>query len=193
MANNSPKELATKKKTSCTVKSTKSSSNKSSKKLQKSVSKNLTKELKKNPIALICGILFLVIGSVLGIFGYKLITTNDKYFMNDYQYTSNKVNTNGETARELYGDMGSEVAILFVEEEYVELGVTCICFGVDKSQEVTTKYYYREDISYDAIEVNSIDTSISGFYYVCYFNDTLKYSNVELIRNVIVVEVENNG
>ena len=43
------------------------------------------------------------------------------------------------------------------------------------------------------IDVETVDTSISGFYYVTYTNSTFKYKNVVLIRTIQVMEVENNG
>ena len=93
---------------------------------------------------------------------------------------------------ELNSSLGNiDTQLQDLEEEYQEPEATCIFFG--KENDVTISYSYREDISYDPIDVETVDTSISGFYYVTYTNSTFKYKNVVLIRTIQVMEVENNG
>lgn len=196
MANEQPKELATKKKStssSSPSSKSKSSSSKSTKKVTKTTTKALTKVAKKNPLgALLIGA-SLVLGLVAGYVGFSVITANDTYEMNAYNYASAGTNIEGESAKDLYGDLGEETAILLLNENYVEAGCKCVVFGKDVSSDINVTYYYREDISHDIEKVEEVDTSRSGFYYACYENTSFKYKSVELIRNIIVVEVEQDG
>lgn len=194
MANNSsPKELATKKKTTSTPSTTSSSNKKSNKKTTKKVEKMVKKTAKKNSAAVVIGGLSLLVGLAGGFFGYKVLTKNDSFEINAYAYVNQTKNLNNETAKDLYPDLGEETAVLFVNEEYKEAGTTCVSFGKDISQDVKTTYYYREDISHDYSQVESVDTSVSGYYYAVYNIENFKYSKIDLIRNIIVLEVEVDG
>lgn len=195
MANKStPKELATKKKsTPSTSKTSSTKSKTTSSKTTKKVTKEVTKIVKKNNTAAILGLACLIAGALGGFVGYKIFTKNDTFEMNEYVYENQMKNVNNETAKDLYPDLGNETAVLFVNEAYKEAGTTCISFNQDITSEVVTTYYYREDISHDYTKVNSVDTSISGYYYAVYNVENFKYSGVDLIRNIIVLEVELDG
>lgn len=181
---NEPKEVARKKKS--TGSSSSSTSKKSYKKTTKKVQKNINKIAHKNPVAIVVIIAFIIIGLLGGFFGISILTKNDTFEMNEYVHQTSR-----DEVTELFGEETFEYTILLLEEEYQEPGATCIFFG--KENDVTITYSYREDISFDPVQVEKIDTSISGFYYVTYTNSTLKYKNVVLIRTIQVMEVENNG
>ena len=181
---NQPKEVAHKKKTSSA--SSSSSSTKKSSKSTKKVKKEINKIAKKNPIGIVFIIAFIIVGLLGGFLGISVLTKNDTFEMNEYVHQTSR-----EEVTELFGKETLEYTILLLEEEYQEPGATCIFFG--KENDVTISYSYREDISYDPINVETVDTSISGFYYVTYTNSTFKYKNVVLIRTIQVMEVENNG
>ena len=70
-------------------------------------------------------------------------------------------------------------------------GVTCKIFGIDLSKSVSVKYFYREDITKDATEVENINLDVAGVYYIEYTSSNFLYKNTTLIRTVIVSEVEN--
>ncbi|MGI6377452.1 MAG: hypothetical protein ACOX0I_00040 [Bacilli bacterium] len=185
-----PRELATKKKRVVSKTSSKSQSNK---KFNSKLSKDISKIAKKNPLTFVILVVFLVIGAVAGYFVVNKIGANDCYEIKAYDYSLAKKNIHDETAKSLYGDLGAETAIIFVDETYKEEGVKCIAFGRDCSNECQVTYYYREDISHDPVIKDKVDSSVAGFYYAVYKSPAFKYKDVELIRNIIVVEVENDG
>lgn len=125
-------------------------------------------------IIISCVIIFLIIGVVGGFFGTKLITKNDTYEMVCYE--------NGQ------------IDIVIGEDEefnrYTELGVKCVAFGKDCSDKYTVTYYYRNDLSEEAVQVENVDTSVEGMYYAVYKAPSKKYSTVKLIRNIIVERSE---
>lgn len=192
---NSPKEFTTKKKTTSKTSLTElpTTSNKKSKKK----SKQISNVVKSNPLGFILIMVCLIFGVVLGTMGVSVLTKNDAYYMNPYNYENAIKNSEGFTAKELFQEAGIEyenqVAFLFVNEEYREEGVTCISLGKDISLECSVEYYYRLDYSHEIEKVDTVDTSISGFYYAKYSTKSFKYANVELIRDIAVVEVELNG
>ena len=119
-------------------------------------------------------LVFLAIGVVGGFLGTRIITKNDVYEMVCFE--------NGQAD------------IIIGEDEdynhYTELGVRCVAFGKDVSDKYTVTYYYRNDLSEDAIEVEKVDTTIEGIYYAVYKAPSKKYSTVKLIRNIIVERSE---
>ena len=72
-------------------------------------------------------------------------------------------------------------------------GVKCTFLGIDIRDSITKTYYYREDISFDAVEVNSIDCSVPGVYYIKYTSSHFAFKKTELVRTIIVTGVENDG
>ena len=141
--------------------------------------KKRTSSSKKSKKALVWtfAIIFLLIGSFGGFLTAKLICKNDVYAMVCYE--------NGETD-----------IVIGQDEEYQyyrELGVKCIAFGRDCSDEYKVTYYYRNDLSMDEVEVDGVDTSVEGIYYAVYTAPSKKYSTVKLIRNIIVLRGEDDA
>ena len=138
----------------------------------KAVKKELSK--KTNQPLIISIVLCLVAGVLIGYFALGFFTKNDGFVMNNYNSEEIDVYIGGE----------SEVT------EYVEKGAKCVAFGKDITEDIVITYKYREDLSFDAVEVNEIDESKAGIYYAIYTVDNLRYKGIELIRNIIVIGEE---
>ena len=136
--------------------------------------KKATKSMKKSAVAWVVVLLFLIVGAVGGFFAHKLAFKNDVYQMVTY--------ANGQA--DVY--IGADEDI----QTYTELGVKCISFGKDVSNECTVKYYYRTDMTEDQVEVAEVDETKPGIYYAVYSNTSKKYKSVTLIRNIIVLGEE---
>ena len=136
------------------------------------IERNMERTIKKNfgIAAIICFILFLIVGGLTGFF----VLRNDKFEMNAY--------SNGEV--DIY--IGEEEEF----QEYKELGVVCKFLGKDISDDVKITYKYREDISFDPVEVDGVDVNTSGIYYAIYTIDHFKYKDITLIMNIIVLREE---
>ncbi len=115
----------------------------------------------------------LIIGILLGGFGLHVLTKDDCFEM---------IQLAGKIDLTIGGEGNPST--------YEELNVKCVAFGQDVSDSVKIKYLYREDITHDTCEVEQIDPSIDGFYYVVYTSTNLKYRTVQLIRNVTVLRSE---
>ena len=113
----------------------------------------------------------LAAGVLLGGFGFHVLTKNDCF--------------------EMVAVAGEDVDITIGGDEnpteYHELGAKCVSFGKDLSNEVKIKYLYREDITQDTREVDMIDPTVAGIYYVVYTSTNFKYKKVQLVRNVNVI------
>ena len=136
--------------------------------------KKAAKSMKKSAIAWVVVILFLILGVVGGFFAHKLAFKDDVYQMVTY--------ANGQA--DVY--IGSDEEL----QTYTELGVKCISFGKEVSNECTVKYYYRADLTQDQVEVSEVDETKPGIYYAVYSNTSKKYKSVTLIRNIIVLGEE---
>ena len=136
--------------------------------------KQAAKSMKKSAVAWIVVLLFLIVGAVGGFFAHKLAFKNDVYQMVTY--------ANGQA--DVYIGADEEF------QTYTELGVKCISFGKDVSNECTVKYYYRTDLTEDQVEVSEVDETKPGIYYAVYSNTSKKYKSVTLIRNIIVLGEE---
>ena len=136
--------------------------------------KKATKSMKKSAVAWAVVLLFLIVGCVGGFFAHKLAFKNDVYQMVTY--------ANGQA--DVYIGADEEF------QTYTELGVKCISFGKDVSNECTVKYYYRTDLTEDQVEVAKVDETKPGIYYAVYSNTSKKYKSVTLIRNIIVLGEE---
>ncbi len=115
-----------------------------------------------------------LVGAVLGGGGLYLLTKNDSF--------------------EMVAAANQEVDLVIGGEEkldhYVELGVKCVAFNKDITDDVKITYLYREDITHDTKEVDTVDPNTAGIYYVVYTSSNFKYRNVQLVRNVIVLGAE---
>ncbi len=165
--------------------------------ISKTQTKKITKNIKKSPILIII-IFALIIGAVAGYFSFT--------YLSDFSMLSYSVN--GEVSKEVdyveiditaYKEQLESQGIqktmneIYESYEIVDEGVTCKFFGVDVSNTITTKYYYREDISYEAEEVSKIDIRTAGVYYIEYTSSHFAFKNTKLIRTIVVMEVENDG
>lgn len=155
------------------------------------------KSVKKSPI-LIVMIISLIIGIVGGFFAFTYLSP---FEMNEY-----KVNGLASVEKDYV-----IIDMLDIKEKYLEEhpsasmeevyssvnlkdeGFTCKFFGIDVSDGVTTKYYYREDISHDHKEVAGIDLQTAGVYYIEYTSNHFAFKDKVLIRTIIVTEVEQDG
>lgn len=115
----------------------------------------------------------LLVGVLVGVFCFQKLTENDCFEM---------VMVDGQTDIEIGGEGNPNT--------YQELGVKCVAFGQDVVNSVKIRYLYREDITHDVQEVDTINPSVDGIYYVVYTSTNIKYQTVQLVRNVIVLRVE---
>lgn len=125
------------------------------------------KYAKKNPAGVIIVVLCLILGIVLGYF-FAARTTG-------------------------YTMVGEDYVALNMYSDYEEQGAKLQILGKDCSADIAISYFYREDISYDATACNGVDTSAAGFYYAVYSSDMFLYRDVQLIRTVEVMRVEDDG
>ncbi len=125
-------------------------------------------------------ILVLVVSVVGGYFAHNLAFKNDVYEMVAV----------GKEVDIVIGGMEEGAA-----QTYTEPGVKCIAFGKDYSKECTVKYFYRNDLTEDQVEVSvsEINASKPGIFYAIYECPAAKYKTVKLIRNIIVLGGEDNG
>ena len=153
--------------------------------------------IKKSPI-LIVAVLFLAIGIVGGFFAYKMLSsfemnnflvngiasTEADYIIVDVsEIKENVLQTNANaTMEEIYSSINLE-----------DKSVTCKFFGIDIKNTVSTKYYYREDISHDTQVIDKIDVTVAGVYYIEYTSSFFAFKNKTLIRTIVITEVENDG
>lgn len=142
--------------------------------VSKSTKKKIKRSMKKSTISWICVILFLIVGAVGGFFAHKLAFSKDVYQMVTY--------ANGEA--DIYIGADEEF------QTYTELGVKCVAFGKDYSKDCTVKYYFRDDLTKEQIEVDKVDETVAGIYYAVYTTPASKYKTVTLIRNIIVLREE---
>ncbi len=138
------------------------------------ISSSIKRKIKKNTALTIGVIVFLVIGAIAGYFSYGYFCKNDCFEM--IAYSNNEIN--------VY--IGPDENL----KTYTELGVKCISFGKDISNKVNITYKYRQDNTFDAVEVESVDCSVAGVYYAIYKIDNIKFKNVTLIRTIFVLNQE---
>lgn len=127
------------------------------------------KIVKKTDGRIFLYIICFVLAAVLGYIALSMFTKNDTFAMVSYT------------------DGGEIDCVINVGDEYIEKGASCIAFG--KEESVNLSYYYRLDEYSDSVEVSEIDTTVAGIYYVKYTCEAIKYSNIELVRTVEVLEI----
>lgn len=123
---------------------------------------------------IILAVVFLAVGLLVGFFGLKFAFSKDTFKLNE-------------------GVMTNEIMYVGPDEayqEYKELGASCISFGKDYSKDVIIKYYYRADLTEEAVEVLEIDETKPGMYYAVYTTKAPRYKSVTLIRNIAVLGEE---
>ena len=159
--------------------------------------KKLSKAFKKSTL-LFVSVIFLVIGVVGGFFAFSKLS----------HFEMNSFVVNGQTGQELdfvtidisaikeeLEKDGTSVTMeeLFSSIKIEDNGVKCTVFGMDLSDTISTKVFYREDISFDAQEVEKIDLQTAGVYYVQYTSSHFLYKSRSLIRTIVVTGVEIDG
>ena len=165
--------------------------------ISKSEKRKIANKVKKSPVLIVC-LLFLIIGALGGYFAFNSLSAFEmlSYSVNGtVSAESDYVIVDLMGQREKLEADGSEVTMeeLYASIDLEDGGVTCKFLGVDVSSTVTTKYYYREDISHDAVTVDAIDVTIAGVYYIEYTSSHFAFSKTTLIRTIIVMGVENDG
>ena len=153
--------------------------------------------IKKSPF-LIVAVLFLIIGIAGGFFAYKMLSSFEmnSYLVNsvasrEKDYIVIDISEIKESVLSTDADATMEEAFALINLE--DKSVTCKSFGIDMSNSVSIKYYYREDISHDTQEVTKIDVTVAGVYYIEYTSSFFAFKNKTLIRTIIVTGVENDG
>lgn len=159
--------------------------------------KKAVNAIKKSPI-LIVAVLFLIIGIAGGFFAYKMLSSFEMntYLVNgvassEKDYVVVDVSAIKESV--LSTDAEATMEEIFSSISLEDNSVTCKFFGIDISDSVSTKYYYREDISHDTQEVTKIDVTTAGVYYIEYTSSFFAFKNKTLIRTIVITEVENDG
>lgn len=140
--------------------------------ISRSEKKQIKKGLKK--VNVLLAVVFLALGVLAGFFGLKFAFSKDTFKLNE-------------------GVMTDEIMYIGQDEyytKYQELGVTCVSFGKDCSKDVKVTYYYRVDLTEEAIEVDKVDETKPGMYYAVYTTTASRYKSVTLIRNIAVLGEE---
>ena len=159
--------------------------------------KKVAKTIKKSPL-LTLAIIFLIVGAVGGFFAYKTLSL---FAMNTFTINGVASAENDYVIVDLMEIKSSYLQAnptAKMEDVYASItlhdnSVNCKFFGMDKTDTITIKYFYREDISHDAKQVEGIDVKTPGVYYVEYTSSFFAFKNSTLIRTIIVTEVENDG
>lgn len=165
--------------------------------LKSSDKKKITKTLKKTTLLIVC-LVFLVIGLVGGYFAHSYLSA---FEMNVFKVNGveseevDYVEVDVSLIKEGLEEEGESVTMekLYSSITLEDGGVKCTIFGIDLSNTISVKYYYRQDISHDAEVVDKIDLKTSGVYYVEYTSSNFLYKSKTLIRTILVTGVENDG
>lgn len=167
----------------------------------KKISKRKVKSFFKNPI-LIIAVVAVILGAIGGFFAIKLTSAfefND-YFVNgvaaaekDYVVVDVSEHKALRFSSDILAGTVVESQDIYETLDLLDKGVSIKFLGKDVSDSITVKYYYREDISHDAVEVGKVDVSIPGVYYVEYTSSHFAYKNTTLIRTIVVTGVEVDG
>lgn len=175
----------------------KNSKSVSTKKLDGNNKKKIVKSVKKSPILLIV-LLMLALGIAGGFFswGYLSPFKMQGYLVNGV--ASEEVDYVVVDISEIKENILKDDPTKTMDEIYESIiledgGVVCKFFGIDVSDTVSVRYLYREDISHDTQDVDKIDISTAGVYYIEYTSSHFAFKNTTLIRTIVVMEVENDG
>lgn len=158
-------------------------------KTSKKTQKKVKKQISKNKGLVVVVVVFLLVGIALGIGSYYYLTKDDCFELLPYEGVAVSENDwlyVGKNSSD--GTMSGDVEN-FVETEG-NFHVKCVAFGKNISDKVTIKYFYRETMLDDAVEVLGVDENVSGYYYAVYQVDNIKYKGVQLIRDIYVLREE---
>lgn len=158
------------------------------------------KKIKKSPV-LIIAVVFMILGALGGFFIAK---STCSFYMNEYKINGKVAEESdyivvdmSEYKQQLENSLGINAGVttsqVYSTMNLEDSGVTAKFLGVDITNSITIKYYYREDISHDIVEVSSVDVKTAGVYYIEYTSSHFAYKNTKLIRTIIVTEVEVDG
>ena len=164
----------------------------------KSKTKKYARKIKKSVILTVIAV-SMIIGAVIGFFAANSL---NKFYMNDFYVAGVKaqeadyIEVDVSKIREsLENGTASSITMeqVYNAASLTDEGVTIKFLGINAKNSVTTKYFYREDISHDIQEVSGIDVSVPGVYYIEYTSSHFAFKNTTLIRTVIVTGVEVDG
>lgn len=163
-----------------------------------SQAKRYVRKIKKSAVLVIISI-FVILGGVIGYLGATKLSV---FSMNDFYVGETKAQEPDYIVvdvSKIREDLeNSENINVSMEEVYAgasltDKGVTIKFLGFDVSDTLTTKYYYREDISYKQKEVDGIDVTVPGVYYIEYTSSHFAFRKTTLIRTIVITGVEVDG
>lgn len=160
---------------------------------------NNQKNITKNPVFIVlvvCLIIGLGIGFLVGSFTTEFKTSDfifngAKTEKNDYlRIELNLIKEDLESEKEDDTPVTSEQIKNAIK---VEDNVTIKFFGKDLSDTIIRKYYYREDMSCETKEVDEIDYTKAGIYYITYTSSHFAFKNHKLMRTIEITGAEIDG
>ena len=133
-----------------------------SKKIKKKIEREAKKEVKSwHPLTLFIVVLTFVIATAGGFFALNFLQKNDKFDL-----------------------VGDKEITLNVGDTYVEPGISesveCLAFGQDQKEKV---FIVEEKTTF-----TEESTKVPGTYFIVYGCSSIKYSNIERVRTIIVSE-----
>lgn len=166
-----------------------------------SKTKKYAKKVKKSPLLAV-----IVVALIVGIIAGLLVTKfTSKFEFKDF-YVAGQASSEKDYAvvdvsahKEKLEGLASLSGTTVTEEQvYLTLsledkGVNIKFLGMDISDSLSVRYYYREDISHDIVAVDKIDVKTAGVYYIEYSSSHFAYKNTKLIRTIVVTGVELDG
>ena len=135
------------------------------KKQTKSKSKKVAKELKNlSAKSILIALLFLVIGSGIGVSGWFFVCRNDKFDL-----------------------IGQDELSLTLDETYADQGVKIIAFGKDDSKNVTIETNLKQNID------GELYAEEAGTYFIKYTTSNFKYGKLFKIQKIRLITFEEVG
>jgi hypothetical protein len=169
--------------------------------LSKREEKKVVNTVKKSPVLIIV-VVSLILGLVGGFLAFTFLSSFEMNVFsvnginsleNDYVVVEMNTLKNDYFAITIFAENEDKMEKFYNSINLKDGGFECKFFGVDISDTVSTKYYFREDISHDYNEVESIDVKTPGVYYIEYKSSHFAFKNKTLIRTIIVTGVEVDG
>jgi len=166
--------------------------------MSSSKAKRYGKKITKSVVLIVIAVT-LVIGGALGFLASSKLNS---FYMNDYLVANvaspekDYVEVDVSKVREGLENGGATMVTMeqiYSATSLEDKGVTIKFLGMDVSKTLTTKYYYREDISHNTQEVNGVDVTVPGVYYIEYTSSHFAFKKTTLIRTIIVTGVEVDG
>lgn len=164
------------------------------------ISKKTVKKLKKSPLFILL-VAFFAAGAVLGFF----ITDKNVEFSPLLMKVNGVVSEARDYAEIDLASLKETLAAgreddspITAEElaaavDFYDAGVSASFFGTSLTDKITKRYLYRADLSEDCAEVEKIDFTVSGVYYIEYKCDHFAFGDKKIIKTIFVTGVENDG